>query len=54
MSNMEISEQLEAIQELCPDSIIREEGIYIECFIRNECLQPLIDALNMTERLDNT
>ena len=51
---MTVEEQLKEIRELCPDSIIREDGIYIECTIRNECLQPLLDALRMTERLDNT
>ena len=48
---MNVEEQLEAIQEECADSIIREDGIYVECFISNECLQPLLDALLMTDKL---
>ena len=49
-----IEQQLEAIQVECPDSIIKHGGIYVECFIRNECLQPLLDALLMTDKLDNS
>lgn len=47
----DLADKIKSIREECPDLIIRDEGIYIECFIRNGALHLLLEALIMTSCL---